>query len=524
MVVVVMFFYDTVYLKNLFDVYLGEMGSKRSYADEEPLQLRYKYLKQLVTDEKMNCIDEELTPIRSILPGLEYNKKINIYVGQNTHMESQLVDYFEVKSIHEAPTVVDKGLVDGFGFPWITDGHGDDLGWYRDFHGSLLPEYFESNFPRSAPVYVDDTLSFFLDSYPRKEVPVGANHQADLPEWSPKGDIGCSLSAPISSKVLVNDERERCMGTCVIPMPDSSLLADNSVPVGAERKDCDCVDTGSVRCVRQHVKEARAKLLKDIGEDKFRELGFVDIGEEVTHIWTKEEEQAFHEVVFSNPASLGKKFWLCLSDEFPSRSTRDLVSYYFNVFMLRKRAAQNRLHHLDIDSDDDEWHPGHGRFHDIGFVDEEVNSMVVPGELSSEEDDGSNDDDSDIHKGTNSKNADREEPSLPNMGFLHQDGNFIIGNLDDSCHSFDHPSSINDSTPTETGVPTKAINGLNSKYFSPIQTESSNGMNPGCLDYSCNIRQWDQGFSSGLDHLLPTSNMIEEIFGPGSWDNRPDHD
>lgn len=41
-----------------------------------------------------------------------------------------------------------------------------------------------------------------------------------------------------------------------------------------------------------------------------------------------------------------------------SRTKHEIVSYYFNVFVLRRRATQNRSLILDIDSDDVEWHEG----------------------------------------------------------------------------------------------------------------------------------------------------------------------
>ncbi|KAI4326598.1 hypothetical protein MLD38_031894 [Melastoma candidum] len=79
------------------------------------------------------------------------------------------------------------------------------------------------------------------------------------------------------------------------------------------------------------------------------------MGEPVAEKWTEEEENLFHEVIFSNPSSMGRKFWNGLSHAFPSRTKAEIVSYYFNVFMLRKRAEQNRFDPMNVDSDNDEW-------------------------------------------------------------------------------------------------------------------------------------------------------------------------
>ncbi|KAJ8771579.1 hypothetical protein K2173_026756 [Erythroxylum novogranatense] len=133
-----------------------------------------------------------------------------------------------------------------------------------------------------------------------------------------------------------------------------------------------CLDRGSIRCVRQHIVEARQKLIEDLGEQTFRALGFCEMGdEEIANRWTEDEQQAFYEVVMSNPVSLGKNFWNHLSAAFPSRSKSELVSFYFNVFVLRKRAEQNRFHTPNVDSDDDEWQRG-----EDGVEEEEDDSVV----------------------------------------------------------------------------------------------------------------------------------------------------
>lgn len=145
-----------------------------------------------------------------------------------------------------------------------------------------------------------------------------------------------------SHNVVDNDNEEKWMGTCIIPMPDSNSFAHNIDQVGRGIMDCDCLDEGSIRCVQQHVMEAREKLLKSLGHEKFVKLGLCDMGEEVSCKWSEEEEQVFHEVVYSNPFSLGRNFWKQLSSVFPSRTKKEIVSYYFNVFVLRRRAVQNR--------------------------------------------------------------------------------------------------------------------------------------------------------------------------------------
>ncbi|CAL5430806.1 unnamed protein product [Camellia sinensis] len=179
---------------------------------------------------------------------------------------------------------------------------------------------------------------------------------------------------------VVNAYGGKLMGACILPMPDPELSAHSDV-AGDGRKDCLCLDQGSVRCVRQHVRKAREWVRETLGHEKFVQLGFCEMGEEVSQKWTEEEEHAFHEVVYSNPESHGKNFWEHLSMVFPSRTKKEIASYFFSVFMLCRRAFQNRSHFLDIDSDDDDddWQGGNGSPFGVAQDDEDcaIESLVA---------------------------------------------------------------------------------------------------------------------------------------------------
>ncbi|PSS33660.1 AT-rich interactive domain-containing protein [Actinidia chinensis var. chinensis] len=250
-------------------------------------------------------------------------------------------------------------------------------------HLSYFPHYFELDHHVTSMVQPHDIYSFLLDHVPPKMVPVGADHQADVPEWAPKGfnkytdfleksDTHTVLpQSSLSCTVEDNNDWTRLAGTSVISTPDVESAAYGCCVDGGTRNYCNCLDRGSIRCVKQHVMETREELREKLGQKIFEELGFCDMGEEVAKNWTEEEEQTFHEVVLSNAASLGENFWDHLSAVFPSRTKRDLVSYYFNVFMLRKRAEQNRLDPLNIDSDNDEW-----QISEVGMSEEDYDSVV----------------------------------------------------------------------------------------------------------------------------------------------------
>uniref|UniRef100_J3LPY1 Myb-like domain-containing protein n=2 Tax=Oryza brachyantha TaxID=4533 RepID=J3LPY1_ORYBR len=228
---------------------------------------------------------------------------------------------------------------------------------------TTFPGYIEDFWPAAVADPADDISSPIHEHLPRKAVAIGPDHQADIPEWRPRlsmtvpgGSESCadlsysSVSTSGSSPRDEDSENDKWIKHCVIPTPISCSVTW----VGGYEKHCGCSDEGSIRCVRQHVMESRENLKRRFGEDIFRELGLSEMGEDIARRWTDEEESLFHRVVYSNPPSLGKNFWHFLPRALPGKTSMELVSYYFNVFMLRKRARQNRSEPLHVDSDDDE--------------------------------------------------------------------------------------------------------------------------------------------------------------------------
>lgn len=215
----------------------------------------------------------------------------------------------------------------------------------------FVPGYFSPVSPTKTLAHYEDTYSILLEHPPPKAVSVGPNHQADIPVWDSNATSNSRPNA--SDAVGDNKVEERFMGTCLIPMPQMELSIYKNEEVGKDRTDCICEDKGSMRCVKPHIMEAREELIKNIGHETFADLGLSDMGEQVADKWSAEEEQLFCEVVFNSPTTLGKTFWSYLSIAFPLRISKEIVSYYFNVFMLRRRAEQNRNGLLNVDSDDD---------------------------------------------------------------------------------------------------------------------------------------------------------------------------
>ncbi|KAL6175444.1 hypothetical protein ACLB2K_052085 [Fragaria x ananassa] len=413
-------------------------------------------------------------------------------------------------------------------------------------HGFYFPEYFNPERPIRT-LASEDIYSFLLDHSPRKSASIGPEHQAVIPLWGAYGVNNTSSSSHLdTSQAVVDSDLEnekRLMGTCVIPMPNSELSTDCESIVGRGRTNCSCEDRASIRCVRQHILEAREKLIKNIGPERFAELGFCDMGEQVAEKWSDYEEKLFHQVVFSNPASLDKNFWDNLSAVFPLRTKMEIVSYYFNVFMLRKRARQNRYDPVNVDSDNDEWEGStvHGD-NEPGVTDDDDSVVDSPGYQNDPGfikswggdmqeydedvvDDACDNVNVDIYGGSGKQISDRCPGNLVNNGgsspIVQFQKNIAWDEKgdqevqDDSCTSF------------EAGVASQdKDNQLRSENGDHWEVGCFNGTSKlGDHEYvlePCDAKVWDTGYSTCRKNkvdFLPTCNMIEEVFGKDSWNS-----
>ncbi|KAJ0527587.1 putative SANT/Myb domain, Homeobox-like domain superfamily protein [Helianthus annuus] len=298
----------------------------------------------------------------------------------------------------------------------------------------------EDALSEAVPPSTPNAYSYLLERPPMKQVSVGPEYQAEIPEWH--GSDGDEI---------------KFLGSTVIPMPENQTIHDSATDASA-KTECYCQNPGSAECVKQHIKESRETLKARIGLEAFMDLGFGDMGEVVAEKWTEDDEHLFHEVVYSNPVSSGRNFWNHLAAEFPSRSSQEIVSYYFNVFMLRRRTEQNRLDPMNADSDDDE-----------------------------------------------SPEYDSEPRKLHDSCFHSTSEKTIVDESGDGGHDFLYDSCTSSDT---VGAPcTSKLNTswVNHEFnFEPLDP-----------------RVWDVGYFSCArtkTEFLPTGSMIEEVFGVEPWD------
>ncbi|XP_050387365.1 AT-rich interactive domain-containing protein 1 [Argentina anserina] len=175
------------------------------------------------------------------------------------------------------------------------------------------------------------------------EVRVGSKYQAHVPEWA---------GEPSESDL-------KYLGTRDWPMekPENLYLIERD-PVGKGRQEsCGCQMPGSIECVRFHTAEKRLRVKRELGS-AFYHWKINEMGEEIGLPWTAEEENKFKAVIKANPPSLGKTFWDDITESFPKKSWKELVSFYFNVYILQRRGYQNRFTPNNIDSDDEDLESG----------------------------------------------------------------------------------------------------------------------------------------------------------------------
>ncbi|XP_051119016.1 AT-rich interactive domain-containing protein 2 [Andrographis paniculata] len=186
-----------------------------------------------------------------------------------------------------------------------------------------------------------------LDVVAEKQVSIGPLFQAEIPEWTDEH----SESDPkwLGRKTWQAEE-------------DNSSSLDLIGKGRSHHPCCSCSVPNSVNCVRFHIAEKRLKLKQELGP-LFHRWGFNRMGEEVSLSWTEDEENAFKDMMKSI-SPLHNKFFNKAFRYLPSKTKRELVSYYFNVYVVQRRSYQNRVTPKDIDSDDDEKECGSigGRF------------------------------------------------------------------------------------------------------------------------------------------------------------------
>ncbi|KAJ4841433.1 hypothetical protein Tsubulata_009073 [Turnera subulata] len=504
------------------------MVQKRPFYDEEQCSVATKHPRQVEQSDHLVSFSE-FVPTEAALThytqGESKGEHPDNSVDGDDMFESDIVARSTVRPENDSNSFIPGN---NFISSWCDRSAGQESSSPEPPVPASFPlEYFSPERPTRTVALHEDIYSLLLRYPPRKAVPIGSNHQAHIPEFVAHHSSTSSFSGAEASSekdVAVGDQDDkRLMGTCVIPMPDLELADE----VGIANADCSCLDEGSIRCVQQHIMEAREKLKRSIGQERFAELGFCDMGEQVAANWSEEDEELFREVVFSNPVSLGRNFWDHLSVVFPSRSKRDLVSYYFNVFMLRRRAEQNRCEQMKVDSDNDEWY---GSEYEISeeHEDSDVESPLheedcahSPTEKDNEATvDAMHDNDEDIAFACGRNNTEFSE-SCPSMSLGNFDSNLIY-HPNQTCWGVETDKEVRGESGPSNGISFSSRQNQEKAEASghfPNSKSASGGSDAEYALEPCDAKVWDLGYltcSKNKISFLPTCSMIEEVFGDES--------
>ncbi|KAM0942022.1 putative SANT/Myb domain-containing protein [Dioscorea sansibarensis] len=183
----------------------------------------------------------------------------------------------------------------------------------------------------------------------------------DKPTWVDKSRVGEAYQAALPDfserlpEASMDPDELKWLGTRIWPCAGKKKSRTIQGQIGKGRKDkCSCKNRGSIQCVRLHVSERRLELMREL-PPAFFNWSQGNIGEDdVSGSWTADEERRFKALVRLNPLYLQMNLWDKLSQNFPLHGRQKLVSYYFNVFVLRLRSYQNRNSPSNIDSDDED--------------------------------------------------------------------------------------------------------------------------------------------------------------------------
>ncbi|XP_062226356.1 AT-rich interactive domain-containing protein 1-like [Phragmites australis] len=181
----------------------------------------------------------------------------------------------------------------------------------------------------------------------RKKIGVGEHFQAEVPVWTgqpSREELSCYRSDPDTSKML---------GTRIWPHEGEVYKTNIAVAGQGRPESCSCPYPGSFFCRQHHINAARDRLRSELGQ-AFTEWQFDLMGEEISELWSRDEQLKFNALERLVPVMDHKTFWAVASKHFSSKPRIDLVKYYLNVFLMRRVLSQCRLSLLEIDSDEDE--------------------------------------------------------------------------------------------------------------------------------------------------------------------------
>lgn len=182
----------------------------------------------------------------------------------------------------------------------------------------------------------------------RAVIPIGPKFQAELPEWMGPVNKGNLYGSDGDLETL------KWLGTKIWPIEEVNPRSKMK-KIGRGRPDsCSCVSPGSEDCIKCHMLSARHNLQSELGP-AFLSWRFNEMGEVVSKTWTTKEQRMFESLAKNYLLSDRTNFWECAFKRFPSKCKRNILNYYYNVFIPRRMSQQTRSSLKEVvDSDEDQ--------------------------------------------------------------------------------------------------------------------------------------------------------------------------
>ncbi|KAL3826093.1 hypothetical protein ACJIZ3_022122 [Penstemon smallii] len=179
----------------------------------------------------------------------------------------------------------------------------------------------------------------------RYVIPVGPRFQAGVPMWS----------GPVNRGEYNEDsDNSKWLGTRDWPIEIGNMKSTGRKIGKGRSNSCSCTSIGSVECIRRHILEERLLLQCDLGP-AFFSWKFDEMGEQVSKSWTLKEQQTFESLLKKKPSSLKKDFPQLALKRISEKSRKDIVSYYFNVYIPQRMSLHTRSPSINlVDTDDEE--------------------------------------------------------------------------------------------------------------------------------------------------------------------------
>ncbi|KAG6427626.1 hypothetical protein SASPL_111872 [Salvia splendens] len=194
-------------------------------------------------------------------------------------------------------------------------------------------------------------LNFIGDHLQRKVIPVGPRFQTDVPKWDDTVDLGIRISSYKS-----DSDNLKWLGSQVWPIVTRNMKSTRREIGKGKNNSCSCASRASADCIKRHVREERLLLQHDLGP-AFSSWKFDEMGEQVSESWSLKEQRAYKSLMKMRPSANGKSFWKLTLKRLPRKSKKDIVNYYFNVYIPHRMSLHRSsptIKQVDTDDEDED--------------------------------------------------------------------------------------------------------------------------------------------------------------------------